>query len=122
MPKNPNCPACESGDCLEHGPKEGPTSILSVDAPPSGGNGGGLPSGGGDLVTREELERFKHKVGKSVKRLNRAIKEARHAAAGPGEPIPTPADPPPPPEPPKRQTPDILKLGLGVARFCRKKR
>jgi len=112
MPPIEGCPACDCGECLEHG------SVLLV-TPPVDAPSGPVPGGGGsDGVTREELHRFRKKVAKSVKRLNRAMKEARkerkEADAG-VEPTPEPETQP------QRRMNDAAKLGLGVFRSCKRK-
>lgn len=109
-----NCPACESGECLEHG----------VSLPPSLPDGGPGPSTppaptlDETAVTRAELEGFKKKVAKSVRRLNRAVKEARQERREPETGVEPPPEPPPAPE---RRMNDAAKLGLGVFRACKRK-
>ena len=110
MPQIEGCLACESGECLEHG---------AVATPPPLDASGPVPAGGGsDGVTRDELHKFRRKVAKSVKRLNRAVKDARRerkeAEAG--------VEPPEvPPAPPQKRMSDAAKLGLGVFRSCKRK-
>lgn len=106
-----NCVACESGECLEHGAHE--ESIVPAPAP--------APAQAEGAVTREELQKFRKKVAKSVKRLNRAVKEARQQRTEqPTGVEPSPDTPAPPPAPERRMS-DAAKLGLGVFRSCRKK-
>jgi hypothetical protein len=106
------CPACETGECLEHGENLPPSS---PDAGP--GDRGGHPVHE-DVVTREELHKFRKKVAKSVKRLNRAVKEARRERAEAS----TGVEPPPEPAtPPQKRMSDAAKLGLGVFRSCKRK-
>lgn len=99
MPLDPNCPACEAGDCLEHGgaplpePSPAPAPAPVADDQP---------------VTRAELEAFKKKVAKAVKRTNRAIKAARQRTEPPDPGI---VPPPTPPEAPQRRKSEIEKLG-----------
>jgi hypothetical protein len=107
MPPIEGCVACESGECLEHGPVTPP---VDAGLPPEPGEDRG--------VTRDELHRFRKKVAKSVKRLNRAVKEARRerkeAEAGVEPPEVLPA-------PPQKRMTDAAKLGLGVFRSCKRK-
>jgi len=100
-----NCPACEEGTCLEHGTPDAPA-----------------PASAPDAVTREELQVLRKKVAKSVKRLNRAIKEARRERAEPPVGITPSTEPEALPEPPQRRMSDAARLGLGVFRSCKRHR
>lgn len=102
MNPSTSCPACEEGTCLEH-------QAPSEAAPPSHAE---------NAVTREELNQFRKKVAKSVKRLNRGIKEARRQRQEPK--VGVEDAPEPQPAPGKRMS-DAAKLGLGVFRSCKRK-
>jgi uncharacterized membrane protein len=112
MPPIEGCVACETGECLEHGANLPPSSS---DAGP--GDLGRHPAHE-DTVTREELHKFRKKVVKSVKRLNRAVKEARRERREAEAGVEPPTEPP---APPQRRMSDAAKLGLGVFRSCKRK-
>jgi hypothetical protein len=110
MPPIEGCPACETGECLEHQSSGAPPTPASPSVPVS--------SAGSEGVTRDELHRFRKKVAKSVKRLNRAMKEARRERKEDEAGV----EPAPEPEaPPQRRMSDAAKLGLGVFRSCKRK-
>lgn len=110
MARQTDCLACESGDCLEHG--EGVTS------PPPDAPGPRIRGEAGPDEIREELRDFRRKVARSVKRLNRKVREARQER----EEAPVGVEPPAvPPTPPKKRMTDLQRLGLGVFRSCKRK-
>lgn len=110
MTFNKDCVACESGECLEHGEP--------INAPDDPGPGVSAGEGPASDELRQELKKFKGKVAKSVRRLNRAIKEARSEHREPETGVEVPPEPQPVPGP---KMSDAAKLGLGVMRSCRRK-
>ena len=112
MPDETNCVACESGECLEH--------QVSGEHPLSPGHEPEDPAGGTPAsetaVLRAELERTRKTVAKTVRRFNKAMKEARKTTPPP-DPI---EEVPPPVEPPSRKHSDVTKLGLRFLDSCRR--
>ncbi len=108
-----DCVACESGECLEHQVSAGePPTPAEVPGEPAG-----APPVSETAALRAELDRTRKSVAKTVKRFNRAMKEARKQAPPP-EPIEeVPANPPPP----ERKHSDVTKLGLRFLDSCRRK-
>lgn len=115
MAQQINCPACESGECLEHGAAAQPPTLPDAEPGPVGEP---VPASDEAAETRRELEAYKVKVGKTVKRLRRAIKEARQERREPETGVETPPEPPPAPT---RRMSDAAKLGLGIFRSCKRK-
>ena len=117
MPEGTNCPACEEGGCLEH--QSSGSSAGSAEG--DGGRGSTPPGTPSDAVTRNELHQFRKKVARSVKRLNRAVKQARREQREEPTGVEPPPEPPTPQPGSERRMSDVAKLGLGVFRSCRRK-